>query len=76
MKRIAVGLATLLLLTSCSIHQKAASGIDLSNLTNIINIGKILTGAGSLSNGTQQVPQNDANVNATVKDLTSLLGAL
>ena len=130
MKRIAVGLATLLLLTSCSILQKAAGGIDLSNLTNIINIGKILTGAGSLSNatqaftdefstalingsnnlvnsgnvamvlsglkalnnidtsafsesatkayanGTQQVPQNDANVNATVKALTSLLGAL
>lgn len=99
MKRIAVGLATLLLLTSCSIIQKAASatslggntgtaisaiynvlkaagGIDLSNLTNIINIGKILTGAGSLSNGTQQVPQNDTNVNTTVKALTSLLGAL
>ena len=153
MKRIAVGLASLLLLTSCSILQKAASatslggntgsaisaiynvlkaagGIDLSNLTNIINIGKILTGAGALSNatqaftdefsqalingsnnlvnngnvakvlsglkvlnnidtsafsesatkayanGTQQVPQNDANVNATVKAITSLLGAL
>ena len=99
MKRIAVGLATLLLLTSCSILQKAASatslggntgtaisaiynvlkaagGIDLSNLTNIINIGKILTGAGSLSNGTQQVPQNDTNVNTTIKALTSLLGAL
>jgi hypothetical protein len=28
------------------------------------------------ANGTQQVPQNDANVNATVKVLTSLLGAL
>ena len=76
MKRIAVGLATLLLLTSCSILQKAAGGIDLSNLTNIINIGKILTGAGSLSNATQQVPQNDTNVNTTVKALTSLLGAL
>ena len=153
MKRIAVGLASLLLLTSCSILQKAASasslggntgtaisaiynvlkaagGIDLSNLTNIINIGKILTGAGALSNatqaftdefsqalingsnnlvnngnvakvlsglkalnnidtsafsdaatkayanGTQQIQQNDANVNATVKALTSLLGAL
>ena len=153
MKRIAVGLASLLLLTSCSILQKAASatslggntgsaisaiynvlkaadGIDLSNLTNIINIGKILTGAGALSNatqaftdefsqalingsnnlvnngnvakvlsglkalnnidtsafsesatkayanGTQQVPKNDANVNATVKAITSLLGAL
>ena len=109
---------------------KSAGGIDLSNLTNIINIGKILTGAGALSNatqsftdefstalingsnnlvnsgnvakvlaglkalnnidtsafseaatkayanGTQQIPQNDANVNATVKALTSLLGAL
>ena len=153
MKRIAVGLASLLLLTSCSILQKAASasslggntgtaisaiynvlkaagGIDLSNLTNIINIGKILTGAGALSNatqaftdefstalingsnnlvnsgnvakvlsglkalnsidtsafsdaatkayanGSQQLPQNDANVNATVKALTSLLGSL
>ena len=32
---------------------KAAGGIDLSNLTNIINIGKILTGAGSLSSATQ-----------------------
>lgn len=76
MKRIAVGLASLLLLTSCSILQKAASasslggntgtalsaiynvlksagGIDLSNLTNIINIGKILTGAGTLANATQ-----------------------
>ena len=153
MKRIAVGLASLLLLTSCSILQKAASatslggntgsaisaiynvlkaagGIDLSTLTNIINIGKVLTGAGALSNatqaftdefsqalingsnnlvnngnvakvlsglkalnnidtsafsesatkayanGTQQVPKNDANVNATVKAITSLLGAL
>ena len=32
---------------------RAAGGIDLSNLTNIINIGKILTGAGALSNATQ-----------------------
>ena len=32
---------------------KAAGGIDLSNLTNIINIGKILTGAGALANATQ-----------------------
>ena len=76
MKRIAAGVASLLLLTSCSILQnaasatslggntgtaisaiynvlKAAGGIDLSNLTNIINIGKILTGAGALSNATQ-----------------------
>ena len=153
MKRIAAGVASLLLLTSCSILQKAASatslggntgsaisaiynvlkaagGIDLSNLTNIINIGKILTGAGALSNatqaftdefsqalingsnnlvnsgnvakvlsglkalnnidtsafsesatkayanGTQQIQKTDANVNATVKAITSLLGAL
>jgi len=76
MKRIAAGVASLLLLSSCSILQsvgnattagtntgsalsaiyqvlKAAGGIDLSNLTNIINIGKILTGAGALSNATQ-----------------------
>ena len=32
---------------------KAAGGIDLSNITNIINIGKILTGAGALSGATQ-----------------------
>ena len=153
LKRIAVGVASLLVVSSCSILQgigsaattgtntgtalsaiynvlKSAGGIDLSNLTNIINIGKILTGAGALSNatqaftdefstalingsnnlvnsgnvakvlsglkalnnidtsafsesatkayanGTQQLPQNDANVNATVKALTSLLGAL
>ena len=109
---------------------KAAGGIDLSNLTNIINIGKILTGANSLtnatqsftdeftsalisnsnnlvnssnvasvlaglkslnnlnttafspaatkaySNGTQQIQQNDKDVNATVDAITKLLGAL
>ena len=32
---------------------KAAGGIDLSNITNIINLGKILTGAGALSGATQ-----------------------
>ena len=32
---------------------KAAGGIDLSNLTNIINIAQILTGANSLTNATQ-----------------------
>ena len=76
LKRIALGVASLLLISSCSLLQnvanattsgaktgaaisaiynvlKAAGGIDLSNLTNIINIGKILTGAGSLSNATQ-----------------------
>jgi len=76
MKRIALGVASLLLISSCSLLQnvanatstgantgtaisaiynviKAAGGIDLSNLTNIINIGKILTGAGALSNATQ-----------------------
>jgi len=75
-KRIAVGIASLLVISSCSILQtvgnattagsntgsaiaaiynvlKAAGGIDLSNITNIINIGKILTGAGALSNATQ-----------------------
>ena len=31
---------------------KATGAIDLSNLTNIINIGKILTGANSLANAT------------------------
>ena len=109
---------------------KAAGGIDLSNLTNIINIGKILTGANSLTNatqsftdefasalisnsnnlvntsnvasvltglkalnnldtsafsaaatkaytnGTQQIQQNDKNVNATVDAITKLLGSL
>ena len=77
MKRIIAGVASLLLLPSCSILQnvasnatsvgtstgtaiaaiynviKAAGGIDLSNLTNIINIGKILTGASTLTNATQ-----------------------
>ena len=77
MKRIIAGVASLLLLSSCSILQnvasnatsvgtstgtaiaaiynviKAAGGIDLSNLTNIINIGKILTGANSLASATQ-----------------------
>ena len=40
---------------------KAAGGIDLSNLTNIINIGKILTGAGALSNATQSYTDEFAN---------------
>ena len=76
MKRIAVGVASLLLVSSCSILQsvgsasttgsntgsalsaiyqviKAAGGIDLSNISNIINIGKILTGAGALSNASE-----------------------
>ena len=154
MKRIVAGVASLLIVCSCSVLQnvaasatsagsstgsaisaiynviKAAGGIDLSNLTNIINIGKILTGAGTLSNatqsftnefaaglisgsnnlvnnsnvskvitglkalnnidtsafsdsatksyanGTQQLQKNDANVNATVDAITSLLGSL
>ena len=53
MKRIAAGVASLLLLSAIYNVLKAAGGIDLSNLTNIINIGKILTGAGALSNATQ-----------------------
>ena len=40
---------------------RAAGGIDLSNLTNIINIGKILTGAGALSNATQSYTDEFAN---------------
>ena len=154
MKRIAAGVASLLILTSCSILQnvaanattagtntgtaiaavynvlKSAGAIDLSNLTNIINIGKILTGAGALSgatqsftdefasaliqgsnnlvnsgnvskvisglqslnnidtsafsdsaiksysNNTQQIQQNDKDVNATVDAITKLLGSL
>ena len=40
---------------------KAAGGIDLSNITNIINIGKILTGAGALSNATQTYTDEFAN---------------
>ena len=84
LKRIAVGVASLLLVSSCSILQgigsaattgtntgsalsaiytvlKSAGGIDLSNLTNIINIGKILTGAGALSNATQSFTDEFAN---------------
>ena len=83
-KRIAVGIASLLVISSCSILQtvgnattagsntgsaiaaiynvlKAAGGIDLSNITNIINIGKILTGAGALSSATQSYTDEFAN---------------
>ena len=83
-KRIAVGIASLLMISSCSILQtvgnattagtntgsaisaiynvlKAAGGIDLSNITNIINIGKILTGAGALSSATQSYTDEFAN---------------
>ena len=83
-KRLAVGIASLLMISSCSILQsvgnastagtntgsalsaiynvlKAAGGIDLSNITNIINIGKILTGAGALSNATQSYTDEFAN---------------
>ena len=40
---------------------KAAGGIDLSNLTNIINIGKILTGANSLVDATQEFTSDFAS---------------
>ena len=83
-KRIAVGIASLLMISSCSMLQtvgnattagtntgsaisaiynvlKAAGGIDLSNITNIINIGKILTGAGALSSATQSYTDEFAN---------------
>ena len=65
---------------------KAAGGIDLSNLTNIINIGKILTGAGALSNATQSYTDefakalisgsntlvNSSNVNKVITGLKAL----
>ena len=75
-KRLAAGIAALILLTSCSLLQNAAASatstgsstgsaiaaiynvlkatgsIDLSNLTNLINIGQILTGASTLKTAT------------------------
>ena len=63
-----------------------------NNLVNSGNVAKVLSGLKALNNidtsafseaatkayanGTQQIQQNDANVNATVKAITSLLGAL
>ena len=40
------------LLTLYNIYQAAGGNIDLSNAANIVNIGKILTGAGTLANAT------------------------
>ena len=76
LKYIAAGLATLMLLSSCSVLKNLSSGsktgtstggalaalyqifkstgvLDLGNLTNIINIGKVLTGASTLTNATE-----------------------
>ena len=75
LKYVAAGLATLMLLSSCSVIKnlsngsstgnntggalaalyqifKATGALDLSNLVNIINIGKVLTGASALTNAT------------------------
>lgn len=76
LKYIAAGLATLMLLSSCSVVKnltssgsdtgsntggalaalyqifKATGALDLGNLVNIINIGKVLTGASALTNAT------------------------
>jgi hypothetical protein len=40
------------LLALYNIYQAAGGNIDLSNAANIVNIGKILTGAGTLANAT------------------------
>ncbi|MBO6082852.1 MAG: hypothetical protein J6P46_07505, partial [Bacteroidales bacterium] len=63
-----------------------------NNLVNSSNVASVLTGLKALnnldtsafsasatkaySNGTQQIQQNDANVNATVDAITKLLGSL
>ena len=65
---------------------KATGGIDLSNLTNIINIGKILTGASSLSGATNAFTNdfvsglikgssnlvNSSNISSVITGLQSL----
>ena len=65
---------------------KATGGIDLSNLTNIINIGKILTGANSLASANQDYTNafatalingssnlvNSSNVNSVLNGLKAL----
>ena len=52
---------------------KAAGGIDLSNLTNIINIAQILTGAGALSNATQSY--TDEFATALINNSNNLVNA-
>ena len=78
LKSIAAGLATLMLLSSCSVMKnltssgsntgsstggalaalyqifKSTGALDLGNLTNIINIGKVLTGANTLADATTE----------------------
>ena len=65
---------------------KSTGNIDLSNLTNIINIGKILTGAGSLSGATNDFTNdfvtgllagssnlvNSSNISSVISGLQSL----
>ena len=65
---------------------KTTGNIDLSNITNIINLGKILTGAKSLANSTATYTQefadgliqgssqlvNKENVNSVIEKLKSL----
>ncbi len=109
LKYIAAALATLMLLSSCSIVKnltngsstgsttggalaalyqifKATGALDLGNLANIINIGKVLTGASTLTNATEAFTNdftngliegsskliNDSNVQNVMSALKSL----
>ena len=65
---------------------KSTGAIDLSNLTNLINIGQILTGAGTLTDATSSYLEqfasglikgssnliNDSNVSSVINSLKSL----
>ena len=62
---------------------KAAGGIDLSNITNIINIAQILTGANSLTNATQSFTDefataliNNSNNRVNTSKVASVLSGL
>lgn len=62
---------------------KAAGGIDLSNITNIINIAQILTGANSLTNATQSFTDefataliNNSNNLVNTSNVASVLSGL
>ena len=78
-----VGANTGSALSAISSVIKAAGGIDLSNLTNIINIAQILTGAGSLSNATQAYTDefataliNNSNNRVNTSKVASVLSGL
>ena len=84
-KAIVAGLATLMLLSSCSVMKnltssgsntgtntggalaalyqifKSTGALDLGNLTNIINIGKVLTGANALADATTEYAADFTN---------------